>query len=107
MSSKNRSLSSSLSSTIVGSVAGTTLASSTDLASFFECPVCFEYVLPPILQCPSGHLVISLTRTKTLISLKAVYKYYINKPLYKFAYLIRYVPTVDLNCHAVLLAVVL
>ena len=30
-----------------------------ELASLFECPVCFEYVLPPILQCQNGHLVIS------------------------------------------------
>lgn len=66
-SSKSRILSSSMSSSsalcpsAVGgttlTVAGTTLTSATDLASFFECPVCFEYVLPPILQCPSGHLV--------------------------------------------------
>ena len=28
-----------------------------DLASLFECPVCFDYVLPPILQCHAGHLV--------------------------------------------------
>lgn len=37
---------------------------SADLASFFECPVCFDYVLPPILQCQSGHLVCSSCRTK-------------------------------------------
>ncbi|KAB0338073.1 hypothetical protein FD755_025361, partial [Muntiacus reevesi] len=24
---------------------------------FYECPVCFDYVLPPILPCHSGHLV--------------------------------------------------
>ena len=35
-----------------------------DLASFFECPVCFDYVLPPILQCQSGHLVCSNCRPK-------------------------------------------
>ncbi|XP_043279988.1 E3 ubiquitin-protein ligase Siah1 isoform X1 [Venturia canescens] len=39
-------------------------SSSTDLASLFECPVCFEYVLPPILQCQSGHLVCSNCRPK-------------------------------------------
>lgn len=27
------------------------------LASLFECPVCFEYVVPPILQCKNGHVV--------------------------------------------------
>lgn len=37
---------------------------STDLASLFECPVCFDYVLPPILQCQSGHLVCSSCRPK-------------------------------------------
>ena len=38
--------------------------SPSDLASLFECPVCFEYVLPPILQCQSGHLVCSNCRPK-------------------------------------------
>ena len=42
----------------------TALSSSTDLASLFECPVCFDYVLPPILQCQSGHLVCSNCRPK-------------------------------------------
>jgi hypothetical protein len=37
---------------------------SADLASVFECPVCFDYVLPPILQCQSGHLVCSNCRLK-------------------------------------------
>jgi len=69
--SKSRLLSSNVTSTstvvgsvVAGSVSGTTLSSSTELASFFECPVCFEYVLPPILQCPSGHLVCSNCRPK-------------------------------------------
>ncbi|XP_021955411.1 E3 ubiquitin-protein ligase SIAH1 [Folsomia candida] len=35
-----------------------------DLASFFECPVCFDYVLPPIFQCSAGHLVCSACRPK-------------------------------------------
>ena len=35
-----------------------------DLTSIFECPVCFDYVLPPILQCSSGHLVCSTCRPK-------------------------------------------
>ncbi|XP_003799917.1 E3 ubiquitin-protein ligase SIAH1-like [Otolemur garnettii] len=34
-----------------------TTASSCELASLFLCPVCFDYVLPPILQCGRGHLV--------------------------------------------------
>ncbi|KAK2848050.1 hypothetical protein Q7C36_009732 [Tachysurus vachellii] len=41
-----------------------TTASNSDLASLFECPVCFDYVLPPILQCQSGHLVCSNCRPK-------------------------------------------
>jgi len=35
-----------------------------DLASLFECPVCFDYVLPPIMQCQAGHLVCSTCRPK-------------------------------------------
>lgn len=35
-----------------------------DLAYLFECPVCFDYVLPPIMQCNSGHLICSLCRPK-------------------------------------------
>lgn len=37
-----------------GSTAGN--SSPADLASLFECPVCFDYVLPPIFQCQAGHL---------------------------------------------------
>ncbi|XP_077312062.1 E3 ubiquitin-protein ligase SIAH1-like [Lithobates pipiens] len=36
-----------------------TMASNNDLLSLFECPVCLDYVIPPILQCQSGHLVCS------------------------------------------------
>ena len=43
---------------------GASGSTSTDLASHFECPVCFDYVLPPILQCSSGHLVCSDCRAK-------------------------------------------
>lgn len=32
-------------------------SSNSDLASLFECPVCFDYALPPITQCQSGHIV--------------------------------------------------
>ena len=38
--------------------------SKVELAALFECPVCFDYVLPPILQCNSGHLVCSSCRPK-------------------------------------------
>lgn len=39
-------------------------SNTTDLASLFECPVCFDYALPPILQCQSGHIVCSQCRPK-------------------------------------------
>jgi len=35
-----------------------------DLTSLFDCPVCFDYVFPPILQCQNGHLVCSNCRQK-------------------------------------------
>ncbi|TGZ67463.1 hypothetical protein CRM22_004772 [Opisthorchis felineus] len=35
-----------------------------DLASLFECPVCMDYALPPILQCQSGHIVCASCRSK-------------------------------------------
>ncbi|KAH8034641.1 hypothetical protein HPB51_000102 [Rhipicephalus microplus] len=41
-----------------------TSSSASALASLFECPVCFDYVLPPILQCQNGHLVCSPCRQK-------------------------------------------
>ena len=34
------------------------------LTNLFECPVCYEYILPPILQCESGHLVCSKCHPK-------------------------------------------
>ena len=39
-------------------------SSNNELAALFECPVCYDYVLPPILQCQSGHLVCSSCRSK-------------------------------------------
>ncbi|XP_055330088.1 E3 ubiquitin-protein ligase Siah1-like isoform X2 [Paramacrobiotus metropolitanus] len=35
-----------------------------DLIGHFECPVCFDYAVPPLLQCHSGHLVCQLCREK-------------------------------------------
>lgn len=35
-----------------------------ELAALFECPVCFEVVLPPIMQCQVGHLVCASCRPK-------------------------------------------
>src|SRR6218665_457274 len=37
-------------------------SSSSELCSLFECPVCFEYVLPPIMQCQNGHLLCQCCR---------------------------------------------
>eukprot|EP00088_Acartia_fossae_P051594 TRINITY_DN5797_c0_g1_i2.p1 TRINITY_DN5797_c0_g1~~TRINITY_DN5797_c0_g1_i2.p1 ORF type:complete len:309 (+),score=51.95 TRINITY_DN5797_c0_g1_i2:257-1183(+) len=48
---------------IVG-IGATSPNGGSDLASLFECPVCFDYVLPPILQCHAGHLVCSNCRPK-------------------------------------------
>lgn len=61
----------------VGSVAGSATSSSAvslnsaglpaqspELTALFECPVCFDYVLPPILQCQAGHLVCNPCRQK-------------------------------------------
>uniref|UniRef100_A0A8C4WWD0 E3 ubiquitin-protein ligase n=1 Tax=Eptatretus burgeri TaxID=7764 RepID=A0A8C4WWD0_EPTBU len=39
-------------------------APSAELTALFECPVCFDYVLPPILQCQAGHLVCNGCRQK-------------------------------------------
>lgn len=38
--------------------------SSAEVLSVFECPVCLEYMLPPYLQCQSGHLVCGNCRPK-------------------------------------------
>ena len=43
---------------------GTLPTNSNDLASLFECPVCFDYALPPIMQCQSGHIVCTNCRPK-------------------------------------------
>lgn len=61
LSTKRRGLPSTSSSS---ATATNTTTVSADLASLFECPVCFDYVLPPILQCQSGHLVCSNCRPK-------------------------------------------
>jgi len=47
-----------------GAASNGTSGSATDLASLFECPVCFDYALPPIMQCQSGHIVCSHCRPK-------------------------------------------
>lgn len=35
-----------------------------NLTSIFECPVCMDYVLPPIYQCSNGHLLCSNCRPR-------------------------------------------
>lgn len=37
---------------------------SAEVLSVFECPVCLDYMLPPYLQCQSGHLVCGNCRPK-------------------------------------------
>ncbi|XP_060566537.1 E3 ubiquitin-protein ligase SIAH1A-like [Ruditapes philippinarum] len=44
--------------------AGNATSSNQELASYFECPVCFDYALPPIMQCQSGHIVCQSCRQK-------------------------------------------
>ena len=39
-----------------------------ELAQLFECPVCFDYVLPPIMQCNAGHLVCQHCQPKLTVS---------------------------------------
>jgi E3 ubiquitin-protein ligase SIAH1 len=68
--------SSATNSTVVVSTSSTTTSSSSssssialanplqELIQLFECPVCFDYALPPILQCQSGHIVCSNCRPK-------------------------------------------
>ena len=41
--------------------------SSSELTSLFECPVCFDYALPPIYQCDSGHIICAECWTKVKI----------------------------------------
>lgn len=43
---------------------GNATSSNQELASYFECPVCFDYALPPIMQCQSGHIVCQSCRQK-------------------------------------------
>lgn len=40
------------------------LCSNSDLASLFECPVCADFALPPILQCQNGHIVCAACRPR-------------------------------------------
>ncbi|VEL16455.1 unnamed protein product [Protopolystoma xenopodis] len=35
-----------------------------DLISLFECPVCYDYATPPIIQCQSGHIICESCRPK-------------------------------------------
>ena len=35
-----------------------------DFKSLFECPICFDYAVPPIYQCQNGHLVCQACSTK-------------------------------------------
>ncbi|OWA50987.1 E3 ubiquitin-protein ligase Siah1 [Hypsibius exemplaris] len=41
-----------------------TAVNSDDLVGLFECPVCFDYAIPPLLQCQSGHMVCQPCREK-------------------------------------------
>lgn len=43
-----------------------------ELAQLFECPVCFDYVLPPIMQCNAGHLVCQHCQPKLTVRFKLI-----------------------------------
>ena len=45
-------------------IANTLMPITNELAQLFECPVCFETALPPIFQCPAGHLICNHCRGK-------------------------------------------
>lgn len=47
-----------------GACAQTSSSNNPEVLSAFECPVCMEYMLPPYLQCQSGHLVCGSCRPK-------------------------------------------
>jgi len=38
-----------------------------DLANIFQCPLCFGYALPPIIQCSAGLIVCSSCRPKVTL----------------------------------------
>ncbi|MFH4977207.1 hypothetical protein AB6A40_003916 [Gnathostoma spinigerum] len=42
----------------------TTHSANPEVLSAFECPICMEYMMPPYLQCQSGHLVCGSCRPK-------------------------------------------
>ncbi|CAG2110997.1 unnamed protein product [Medioppia subpectinata] len=53
-----------LSASTSGHTLGHNTTTNSELTALFECPVCFDYVLPPILQCQNGHLVCQSCRQK-------------------------------------------
>lgn len=50
--------------TNLNNILGSPASSNTELLSAFECLVCMEYMLPPYLQCKSGHLLCGNCRPK-------------------------------------------
>jgi len=48
----------------LSNVLGSPATSNSELLSAFECLVCMEYMLPPYLQCKSGHLLCGNCRPK-------------------------------------------
>uniref|UniRef100_A0A0N4ZBB6 E3 ubiquitin-protein ligase n=1 Tax=Parastrongyloides trichosuri TaxID=131310 RepID=A0A0N4ZBB6_PARTI len=49
---------------LINEVGNKPVPSSTDVLNAFECPVCMEYMVPPLYQCSSGHLVCDSCRPK-------------------------------------------
>lgn len=63
-SNNNGSTSSSSDSSNTSLVVPPGMISAEDIGNLFECPICFEDMLPPIYQCSRGHLICSSCRTK-------------------------------------------
>ncbi|GBP14414.1 E3 ubiquitin-protein ligase sina [Eumeta japonica] len=73
---------SSSSSSSLSSAGGGDVGMSTDLTSLFECPVCFDYVLPPYYKCSSGHFGVY----HVVQSSPAVQPAVVRWPIHQFGY---------------------
>jgi E3 ubiquitin-protein ligase SIAH1 len=63
-----------------------------DMLSELECPVCFEYIIPPIFQCITGHSICSACKSKIVEcpTCKGEIKNTQNFTLEKMAFLLTY-----------------
>lgn len=49
------------------SVQTSPMLSTQELLSLFECPVCYEYILPPAFQCCQGHPICQTCKRKVRV----------------------------------------